>query len=148
MAEGQTGQYTFSSKQRPVSKKQRGSLQHRLGDDDRIHNQVFQESTNLGKRSDLPSALNLKGCKPSKTLVAARNKQVPSIPKELKLQAESVSHRKSNVLAEVSTQISMQPDADVRAKRDAFLGKKCTSSRIDFKDDIINHLLATDVSDS
>ena len=145
MAEGQTGQYTFSSKQRPVLKKQRGSVQLKISEDDRIHSQVFQDSTNLGKRSDLPSALNTKGCKPSKTLVAGKSRQAPSIPKEIQLQVESVSHRKPNMLAEASTQVSMPPDSDVRAQRDACLNKKSTSSRIDFKDDIFNHLLATDV---
>ena len=146
MADAQTGQYRCSTKPRPVSRKQGESLQQRIVDEQRIHSQVFQESTNLGKRSDLPSASNLKGCKPTKKILTRKASHAHTLSQAGLLPAESISHRKPQALAEVSTQVSMQLEGNPRVQHEGQLSKKLQTNRVDFKEDIFTHLLATDVS--
>lgn len=146
MADAQTGLYRCSTKPGPVSRRKRESLQPRTVDEERIHSQVFQESTNLGKRADLPSSLDIKGSKPTKRIVTRKASQVQTVSQVGLPQAESVSHRKPHLLAEVSTQISIHYRGDPHALSGGTLEKKTQTNTVDFKEEIFSHLLATDVS--
>lgn len=145
MADAQTGQNRHSIKLGPVSRKHRESIQQRLINEERIHAQVFQESTNLGKRADLPSSLDVKGSKPTKKMMTKKASQQQGAPAAGTLPTESVSHRKPHVLADVSTQISEQTASNSRSPPEVVPGKRLQPNRIDFKEEIVSHLIATDV---
>lgn len=145
MADGQTAPHGDSSKHNRVLRQKRDTFHQRQEENERIHAAVFKEATNLGKRSDVPATAETRGHKPNKRMVTSKVSFRNAPPSQNIQSLESVSRRKSVVIAEVSTQVSLQTAFEMRLPGKATLMKANRSSKLDYKDEILNHLIATDV---
>lgn len=145
MADGNTGPRGDSSEGTRGLMYKKATFRQVLAEEKRIHAGVFQESTNLGKRSDIPLQNENKGMKPHKRLVVNKRYAEKSLFANSQSVLESASIRKPASLAEVSTQISVQTSFDARRLGFSNQGKTIRASKLDFKKEIFQHLLITDV---
>lgn len=148
LADGHTGPYRDCSSKDRVLRQKKNLIQHQLHENERIHKQVFQEKGNLGKRTDAPIFTESRSHKPTKRLVTSKPSHKSTIPANNAASLESVSRRKSVIIAEVSTQVSVQTGFQLRMPSIAILNRAGQCNKLDYREEIFSHLLSTDVRQS
>jgi hypothetical protein len=146
MADGHSGLQGNCSSKAPVFKQKRDLIQQHLDENERIHKNVFQENSNLGKREDAPIFTETRLYKPTKRMVTNKVSLKSTRQANNATSLESVSRRKSVAIAEVSTQVSLQTAFELRMPGVAILTQATQYNKLDYREEIFSHLLATDVS--